>query len=59
MSTQPPLKPLHGDSALSPAKLDKYGKATTQELIDSLKPRKEGALKTRPDGTVIPVAMAR
>jgi hypothetical protein len=49
----PPLKPLHPDSSLSPAKLRNYDKATTQELIDSLKPGQEGALKARPDGTLV------
>jgi hypothetical protein len=51
----PPLKPLHPDSSLSPAKLAKYAKASTQALIDSLKPGQDGALKTRPDGTMVDV----
>lgn len=38
---------------MSPAKLKKYGKASTQELIDSLKPGQEGSLKVRPDGTMV------
>jgi hypothetical protein len=49
----PPLKPLHPDSSLSPAKLQEYGKASTQELIDSLRPGSQGSLKARPDGTMI------
>ncbi|HVS37522.1 MAG TPA: hypothetical protein VMS17_18305 [Gemmataceae bacterium] len=49
----PPLKSLHADDSLSPAKLAKYGKATTQQLIDSLRPGQEGSLKTRPDGTIL------
>jgi ParB-like chromosome segregation protein Spo0J len=49
----PPLKPLHPDSSLSKAKLDKYDKASTQELIDSLRPGQEGSLKVRPDGTIV------
>ena len=49
----PPLKPLHADASLSPAKLAKYGKGTTQQLIDSLRPGQEGALKARPDGTIL------
>jgi hypothetical protein len=49
----PPLKPLHPDSSLSPAKLQQYDKATTQELIKSLEPGREGSLKARPDGTMI------
>jgi hypothetical protein len=49
----PPLKPLHPDDSLSPAKLNKYGQASTEELSDSLKPGQEGSLKARPDGTMI------
>jgi hypothetical protein len=33
--------------------LEKYGKASTQQLIDSLMPGKEGALKVRSDGTLV------
>ena len=52
-SSQPPLRPLHPDSSLSPAKMGKYEKLSTQELIDSLKPGQQGSLKVRPDGTMI------
>ena len=48
-----PLKPLHSDAALSPAKLDQYRKLTTRQLVESLEPGKEGSLKTRPDGTMV------
>lgn len=48
-----PLNPLHPDSSLSPAKLADYGKARTQELMDSLKPGQPGSLKVRPDGTMV------
>jgi hypothetical protein len=50
---QPPLKPLHADSSLVESKLDKYGKLSNQELIDSLKPGQPGSLKVRPDGTIV------
>ncbi len=50
---QPPLTSLHADQALSKAKLEKYARASTQELIDSLRPGQEGSLKARPDGTMI------
>src|SRR5271155_2105494 len=50
---QAPLKPLHADEALSKAKLEKYAKSSTQELIDSLRPGQQGSLKARPDGTMI------
>lgn len=49
----PPLQPLHLNSVLSQAKLNHYARLTTEELIRSLTPGQIGALKTRPDGTVI------
>lgn len=48
-----PLKSLHSDSLLIQLKLDQYAKLTTEELIDSLQPGQVGALKVRPDGTMI------
>jgi hypothetical protein len=53
VATQPPLKSLHPESSLSLAKLAQFGKWSTQKLIDSLKPGNSGALKTRPDGTML------
>lgn len=53
MANQPPLKSLHPDSSLSPAKLAQFAKWPTQKLVDSLKPGGVGALKTRPDGTIL------
>ena len=47
------LQPLHLASALSQAKLNHYARLTTEELIRSLAPGQLGALKTRPDGTII------
>jgi ParB-like chromosome segregation protein Spo0J len=49
----PPLKPLHPDSSLSPAKLAEYTKASTQTLIDSLRPGQTDSLQVRPDGTMV------
>lgn len=49
----PPLQALHLNSALSRAKLFHYGRLTTEALIRSLEPGQSGALKVRPDGTVI------
>jgi hypothetical protein len=49
----PPLVPLHPDSSLSPAKLEQYAKASTPELIESLRPGQAGSLKVRPDGTMV------
>ena len=51
--TNPPLKSLHPDSSLSKVKLTQFSKLSTDELLDSLRPDSPGALKTRPDGTVI------
>ena len=53
MSHAPPLQPLHADSSLIASKLDKYGKLSDQELVDSLKPGQQGSLKVRPDGTIV------
>ena len=50
---QPPLKPLHADGALSHAKLSQYRALSTQALIVSLQPGQPGALKVRPDGTIL------
>jgi ParB-like chromosome segregation protein Spo0J len=52
-SNQPPLKPLHADSSLIGSKLDKYGKLSDKELIDSLSPGQQDSLKARPDGTIV------
>lgn len=41
----PPLKPLHPDSSLKAAKLDKYEKLSTEALLDSLLPGSQGCLK--------------
>jgi hypothetical protein len=49
----PPLKPLHRDDQLIQGKLDKYDKASSEALLESLQPGKPGSLKTRPDGTMI------
>jgi ParB-like chromosome segregation protein Spo0J len=50
---QPPLQALHPEGSLSHAKLLQYNNLSTQERIDSLQPGQPGALKVRPDGTVI------
>ena len=51
--TNPPLQPLHVTTSLSQVKLKLYARLTTDQLKQSLKPGQEGALKTRPDGTII------
>jgi ParB-like chromosome segregation protein Spo0J len=33
--------------------MTQYSKLSTQELIDSMQPGQPGALKVRPDGTVV------
>jgi hypothetical protein len=50
---QPPLKPFHPDSSLSPAVLTGLGRRSSQELIDSLRPGQPEALRVRPDGTIL------
>lgn len=47
------MKPLHPDSSLNPAKLAKYDRISTDELLSSLMPGVEGCLKTRLDGTIL------
>lgn len=49
----PPLQALHITTALSQAKLNQYARLTTEQLKDSLMPGSPGALKVRPDGTII------
>lgn len=51
--SQPPLKSLHAESALSQTKLAALSRLSSGELINSLKPGQPGSLKTRSDGTVI------
>ena len=53
MPGDPPLKPLHPDESLSPAKLAKYDRLSAEELIDSLRPSQAESLRVRPDGTII------
>lgn len=48
-----PLKSLHPESSLSQPKLAQFDKLTTEELIESLRPRQAGALKVKRDGTMI------
>lgn len=50
---QPPLKPLHLDESLIAIKLEQFRKLSTEKLIESLEPEKIGALKTKPDGTIM------
>ena len=45
----PPLKPLHPDASLSPAKLSEMERQTTDVLRNSLLPGQKEALKARPD----------
>jgi hypothetical protein len=48
-----PLLPLHPDSSLNPAKLDKIRQMSTEMLTRSLLPGQRDCLKTRPDGTIL------
>ncbi|MCE5229421.1 hypothetical protein LLG95_07475 [bacterium] len=50
---QPPLQFLHAEDRLIRLKLEYLEKITTDQLVESLSPGREGSLKTRPDGTVI------
>jgi hypothetical protein len=50
---QIPLRPLHSEASLSRPKLAGFRRLTTDELVDSLRPGEPGALKARPDGTIM------
>jgi hypothetical protein len=47
------LIPLHPDESLIPLKPVQYRKLTSEELIESLEPGREGSLKTHPGGTML------
>jgi hypothetical protein len=49
----PPLKPLHPDAWLSPAKLAQMEQSSTDDLRQSLLPGQRDCLKARPDGTIL------
>ena len=51
--SEPPLKALHDEETLIQVKLQRFARISTQTLTESLKPGQAGALKARPDGTVI------
>jgi hypothetical protein len=44
---------LHAESTLNHGKIEVFSRLSNSELIESLKPGQPGALKARPDGTVI------
>lgn len=50
---EPPLRFLHSEAILSQLKLEQFRTLATTELIESLRPGQSGALRTRPDGTVL------
>ena len=50
---QLPLRLLHPEGILSRVKLDQFRRLSTAELIGSLALGNPGALKARPDGTVL------
>lgn len=50
---KPSLKFLHSESSLINLKLEYFRKVSTEDLIESLKPEKDGALKTKSDGTIM------
>lgn len=44
---------IHPETSLVRSKLDRFRGICSRELLDSLLPGTPGALKTRPDGTVL------
>jgi len=53
MSWTVPLKSLHSEDAFSQPKLATFRKFSTEDLIGSLCPGEEGALKVKPNGTIM------
>ena len=51
--SEPSLRFLHSEASLSQVKLELFRNIETAQIIDSLRPGQPGALKTRPDGTVL------
>ena len=51
--SQQPLRLLHSEASLSRVKLDQFRRLSTGVLIESLALGSPGALKARPDGTVL------
>jgi hypothetical protein len=49
----PKLRFLHSDEAMNPVKLAAFRRLSTEELKASLYPGQPGALKTRPNGTIL------
>ena len=52
-SPGPALRFLHSESTLNQVKLEHFRGASTGHLLLSLVPGQQGALKVRPDGTVL------
>lgn len=50
---EPLLRFLHSKAVLNEVKLARFRTVATADLIESLRPGQSGALKTRPDGTVL------
>jgi hypothetical protein len=50
---QSPLKSLHNENDLIALKLEYFRRVSTEDLIESLKPEKTGALKVKSDGTIM------
>ncbi len=54
MNDHPPrLKLLHAVASMSPLKLQQFRQLATEVLVRSLAVHLDGALKVRPDGTVL------
>jgi len=53
LPSYPPLTALHPDSYLSPAKLAKMSRLSTEALTQSLLPGQRDSLKARADGTIL------
>jgi hypothetical protein len=50
---EPSLRFMHSEAILSQVKLERFRMIATAEIIESLRPGRSGALRTRPDGTIL------
>jgi hypothetical protein len=51
--SEPLLRFLHSEAILSQVKLELFRRMASPELVESLRPGRAGALRTRADGTVL------
>lgn len=53
LMAEPPLKFLHSEAILSQVKLGQFRMVSTAQIVESLRPGQNAALRARADGTVL------